>query len=64
MKRQRPQWTQETVDLITKSLLEERFLSEEEFDEIAKREGKSRRAIASQVYSIKKQLIRQNKIKK
>ncbi len=61
--RKKNQWSQETMDKIERILSEGRSLTEEEMVDILKAEGRSRRALASQVYSIRQNLIRKGVLK-
>ncbi|UNC91344.1 hypothetical protein [Candidatus Contubernalis alkaliaceticus] len=57
------EWSQETMDKIERILSEGRSLTEEEMVDILKAEGRSRRALASLVYSIRQKLIRKGVLK-
>ena len=52
------------MDQIERILTEGRSLTEDEMVEILKIEGRSRRALASLVYSIERRLIRKGVLKK
>ena len=64
IKKKKNKWRQETMDQIERILTEGRSLTEDEMVEILKIEGRSRRALASLVYSIERRLIRKGVLKK
>ena len=64
IKKKKNKWRQETMDQIERILAEGRSLTEDEIVEILKIEGRSRRALASLVYSIERRLIRKGVLKK
>lgn len=63
-RRKRNEWSTETMDKIERILSDGRSLTEEEMVEILEAEGRSRRALASLIYSIKQNLIRKGVLKK
>ncbi len=64
IQKKKNKWRQETMDQIERILAEGRSLTEDEMVEILKIEGRSRRALASLVYSIERSLIRKGVLKK
>ncbi len=62
-RRKRNEWSKETMDKIERILSEGRYLTEEEMVDILNVEGRSRRALASLVYSIRQNLIRKGALK-